>query len=107
MNRASQHTDSASQLYVRARAQHIPSGGTVLGFLPAFRDVETHETHLSVDADGAVAAVHLLDGIPEHWVTERDARGRITALQEGIVAGYLRFGEFYSRSELSSMPFDA
>ena len=106
MRKASQHTDLASHLYMRAGARYIHAGGTSLGFLPAFRDKETHETHLSVDADGNVSAVHLLDGIPEYWVTERDTHGRIIALKEGIAAGYLRSGLFYTRSELAAMPFD-
>lgn len=107
MNRTSQHIDPISTLHMHARVQHISSGGMVLGFLPAFRDVETYETHLSVNADGSPAAVHLLDRIPGHWVTERDGQGRVVALKEGIVAGYIRSGQFLTRSELALMPFDA
>ncbi|WP_006788076.1 hypothetical protein [Thiorhodospira sibirica] len=82
------------------------AGAAIVGFLPAFMDLHTQETHLSIHENGALASVHLLDALPDHWVIERDDRGRITALKEGIVAGFVRMGRFYSRSDLARLPWD-
>ena len=84
----------------------MTAGAAVIGFLPAFQDRDTEEVHLSVNEDGSLAAVHLLDNLPDHWVVERDTLGRITALKEGIVAGFMRQGRFFTRSELSRLPCD-
>jgi hypothetical protein len=84
----------------------MTAGAAVLGFLPAFQDLDTEEVHLSVNEDGSLAAVHLLDNLPDHWVVERDDQGRITALKEGIIAGFMRQGRFFTRAELSRLPWD-
>ena len=39
------------------------AGTARLSLLPAFQDRETGETHLSVDAQGRPASVHLIDGL--------------------------------------------
>jgi len=84
----------------------MTAGAAILGFLPAFRDVSTHETHLSINVDGSLAAVHLLDNLPDHWVVERDEEGRICALKEGIIAGFMRHGHFFTRAQLARLPWD-
>lgn len=78
-----------------------------LGFLPAFQDRETGETHLSLNAKGAISPIHLLDGLPEEWVEERDSKGRARVVKASIVAGYMRDGRFYTSRELSERPLDA
>lgn len=85
----------------------MAAGAALLGFLPAFRDLETDEVHLSVTEDGKPAAVHLLESLPDHWVIERDSAGRITALKEGIIAGFMRHERFFTRAELARLPWDA
>jgi len=88
----------------------LPNGGlsaAVLGFLPAFQDLDTQETHLSVHDDGTLAAVHLLDNLPDHWVVERDESGRISALKDGVVAGFMRHERFYTRADLTRLAWDA
>jgi hypothetical protein len=82
-------------------------GAALLGFLPAFRDLETDEVHLSVNENGKLATVHLLDNLPDHWVIERDEVGRITALKEGIIAGFMRHERFFTRSDLAQLRWDA
>jgi hypothetical protein len=82
-------------------------GPALLGFLPAFRDLHTQEVHLSVNGSGKPASVHLLDHLPDHWVIERDERGRITALKDGIIAGFMRQHRFFTRAELARTPCDA
>lgn len=84
----------------------MAGGPAVLGFLPAFQHLDTGETHLSVEEDGRLAAIHLLDGLPHHWVEERDAQGRIIALKAGIIPGYMRQGRFYTRAQLSRLRWD-
>ncbi|MBD3619766.1 MAG: hypothetical protein HUJ28_09855 [Chromatiales bacterium] len=77
------------------------------GFLPAFRDIATGETHLSINSDGSLAPVHLLDGIPDHWVLQRDQQARVVALRETVIAGYLRGASFYTHRELQDFLPDA
>jgi len=70
------------------------------GFLPAFKNMHTQQTHLSTDADGNIAVMHLLDGLPDCWVDEKDADGRALTLRSGIVAGFMRNNEFFTLSEI-------
>lgn len=77
------------------------------GFLPAFRDLLTGETHLSTNTDGSLAPIHLLDGIPEVWIKERDDRGRVIALRETVIAGYLRGERFFTHRQVQSEILDA
>jgi hypothetical protein len=77
------------------------------GFLPAFQDQQTGETHLSLTSHGTIAPVHLLEGLPGKWIAERDLRGRVSSLKSGIVAGFMRDGRFYTRQELAARPLDA
>lgn len=77
------------------------------GFLPAFLDLDTQETHLAVDEHGRLADRHLVDNLPSHWVSERDQAGRITALKDHIIAGFMRQERFYTRAQLARLPWDA
>jgi hypothetical protein len=73
------------------------------GFLPAFCDMETGRTELSRLADGMLAPIHLLCGLPEDWVVTRDATGCVSAVKGSIVAGFLRDGRFYTREEAAQV----
>lgn len=84
-----------------------PPTDSWMGLLPAFRDLETGETHLSVHADGSPATVHIVDGLPESWVMERRSDGRIQHVKDSVVAGFVRSGRFYTRAELASKGYDA
>ena len=77
------------------------------GFLPAFRDLDSGETHLSTNDDGSLAPIHLIDALPEEWVIERDELGRSTALKETIIAGFVRDGRFYTYAEVHGRLLDA
>ena len=77
------------------------------GFVPAFRDNITEEVVLSRFADGRTALVHLLDGLPEHWVLRRDRRNRVVSVRSSIIAGFVRNGRFYTRADASRMRFDS
>ncbi len=69
------------------------------GFRAAFRDEETGRVALPRFHDGTPAPMHLLDGLPEDWVLQRDAAGRTTALKPSIIAGFVRDGDFYTREQ--------
>ncbi len=76
-------------------------------FLPAFRDTISGETHLSLLPNGSVSPIHILDGLPEHWILERDHRQRVTAVKHSIISGFVRNGKFYTREDLATLPEDA
>ena len=59
------------------------------GFFPAFRDRETGRAELSRFADGSPAPLHLLDGLPDAWVLERDRAGKVVACKSSVIAGFL------------------
>jgi hypothetical protein len=69
------------------------------GFVPAYLDLHTGRAVESRFADGRPAPVHLLDGLPAAWVAERAPDGRVVRARDGIVAGFLRDGRFYTREQ--------
>jgi hypothetical protein len=68
-----------------------------LGFLPAFMDTETRIVYASRFADGRLAPVHVLDGLPEELVVSRHASGRVASVKASLVSGFVRSGRFYTR----------
>jgi len=90
----------------------LQAGGSVFndasfGFLPAFMDINTSETHLASYESGEPAAIHILDGLPRKWVSDWDEKGRAEALKLGVVAGFMRGGVFYTLSEIMNKLCDA
>lgn len=76
-----------------------------LGFAPAFRHRLTGELFPARDDQGRPAAVHLLGGIPECYVTRRDTRtGAVLAVCADIEAGFVRGDCFYTRDEATRRP---
>jgi hypothetical protein len=69
------------------------------GFEPAFRDPQTREVRLSRYADGRPAPYHLLDGLPDEWISHRDDQGRVLSTKPGIESGFVRAGRFYTREQ--------
>lgn len=69
------------------------------GFRPAFLDQATAHVYLSRFADGRPAPFHLLDGLPEGLVLDRDAAGRVKAVKATVVSGFVLEGRFYTREE--------
>jgi hypothetical protein len=93
-------------------SSRIPSLGAQkelgpIGIYPAFKDMNSGETHLSVRPDGSIASIHLLEGLPDHWIIARNPHGRVTALKDTVVAGYFRDGHFFSYSEWQQRRPDA
>jgi hypothetical protein len=72
------------------------------GFRPAFYDRATDRAVLARFADGRPAPMHLLDGLPGEWVVERDAAGRVRAIKDSVVAGFVRNGTFYTREQAAA-----
>lgn len=70
------------------------------GFVPGFRDSVTGDLAVSRFADGSPAPIHLLDGLPEAWIADRDEQGHVTRTQPGLVSGFIRDGRFYTREEV-------
>jgi hypothetical protein len=73
------------------------------GFIPAFCDMETHTVEPSRFTGGALAPVHLLDGLPPAWIESRNTAGHVTAVKGTVVAGFLLDGHFYTREQAAAM----
>jgi hypothetical protein len=69
------------------------------GFRPAFLDTDSNTVYLSRFSDGQPAPFHLLDGLPDELVLQRNASGRVEAVKLAVVSGFVRSGRFYSREE--------
>ena len=67
------------------------------GFVPAYRNTETGQTVISRFSDGRPSPVHVLDGLPEAWVSARDASGGVRKVSMHVIAGFVRDGVFYTR----------
>jgi hypothetical protein len=67
--------------------------------VPACYDTRSHRTVISHLANGATAPLHILEGLPEAGVMARDASGRVTAVKDSVIAGFLRQGKFYTREQ--------
>lgn len=71
-------------------------------FRPAFLDMDTSQVYESRFADGRPAPIHLLDGLPEEVIVERTTCGRVLAVKESVIAGFVRAARFYSREEAAA-----
>ena len=72
------------------------------GFVPAFSDTSTGDVYLSRFADGRIAPMHLLDGLPAAVVIKRSVSGRVTGVKETLQAGSVRAGKFYTREQAAA-----
>lgn len=81
----------------------VSAGNRAEGFVPAFCDIETGHVEISRFADGRPAPLHLIDGLPSHWVERRDAAGRIAAIKASVLAGFVRDGCFYTRAQVAAV----
>ncbi len=74
-----------------------------LGFQPAFLDTQTRTIHLSRFADGRLAPLHILDGLPDEVVLERAEDGRVLTVKPSLVSGFTKDGLFYTRDECAHL----
>ncbi len=70
------------------------------GFMPAFKNLNNDQVHLSRDNQGELSLMHLFDGLPECWIKEKDEQGAALTLKIEIIAGFLRNAEFYTLNEI-------
>ena len=70
------------------------------GFMPAFKNLHSDQVHLSTSTDGQPSIMHILDGLPDAWIDEKDEQGRALTLKSEIIAGFMRNAEFYTLSEI-------
>ena len=71
------------------------------GFRAAFYDTDSNRSELARFSDGTPAPMHILDGVPNEWVTERNDAGKVVAVKASIIAGFIRNGVFYTRAQAS------
>lgn len=71
-------------------------------FLPAFRDEASGRVELSVKQDRTPAPMHLVSYLPAEWAAQTDRDGDVAALKEGIIAGFVRDGQFFTRAEAAA-----
>lgn len=69
------------------------------GFRPAFFDAETGRVEISRFSNGQPASMHIIEGLPESWIVERDATSKATAIKATVIAGFVREDCFYTRSQ--------
>ena len=68
------------------------------GFRPGFLDTGTGSIYLSRFADGRLAPVHLLEGLPDQLALRRAGGGNL-AIKDSVIAGFVYRGRFYTRDE--------
>lgn len=86
-----------NRLYAQTRG--ISQNNRDQGFLPGYLNRITGEYLLSRFSDGTPAPIHVLDGLPESWIADRDTEGHVTAAHTEIVSGFVRDNAFFTREE--------
>ena len=69
------------------------------GFIPAFKDPATGRIEPARSRQGDVATMHLICGLPREWAAETDENGSVTCLKPGIIAGFIKDGQFFTRDQ--------
>lgn len=82
-----------------ADTEGVSSNNRNHGFVPAFRDRDTGHIELARFADGRLAPMHVISGLPVEWAVETDPAGAILVLKSSIEAGFCKAGEFFTRAE--------
>lgn len=69
------------------------------GFRPAFRNTETGNVYPSRFADGRLAPIHMIDGLPDDLVVARSKAGKVIAVKDSVQSGFILNGCFLDREE--------
>jgi len=77
----------------------VSEGNHGAGFIPAFCDTATGQVEPSRLADGSLATIHLLDGLPADWIVARGEDNEILAVKATVIAGFVRAGVFFTRDQ--------
>jgi hypothetical protein len=81
----------------------VSAGNCTQGFIPAFCDTETGKAVPSRHADGSLASIHLLVGLPPEWAVELGNGNVVLAVKETVIAGFLRAGVFFTRDQAAQV----
>jgi len=81
----------------------VSDNNRAVGFQSAFLDQATGRIYPSCYANGQLAPMHLLDGLPDELVLQRNAAGRTVAVKQTVVAGFLLAGLFYTREQAAQL----
>ena len=72
------------------------------GFVPAFQDCVTGDIYISRFADGRIAPIHILDGLPSALIHARGASGKAIAVKKSVIPGFVRGNQFFTREEAAA-----
>ncbi|MBX2839224.1 MAG: hypothetical protein KTR35_20375 [Gammaproteobacteria bacterium] len=77
------------------------------GLIPAFRDSESGEVHLSLEQNGTLSTDHSFFNLPSHWVSGVNSLGEPMILIPSIEAGYWRSTGFIAIAKQIQLPLDS
>lgn len=77
----------------------VSAGNRSLNFIAGFMDRDTGAMYVSRTADGRLAPVHVMDGLPEWLVISRDTVGRVIGVKGSVVPGFISNGRFFTREQ--------
>lgn len=79
----------------------ISSGNRSLGFVPAFKDMDTGKVYRSCYADGQPAPFHMFEGLPGELLMSADTgfAHASSVIKSSVIAGFLLDDLFFSRAE--------
>jgi hypothetical protein len=103
MNTAMTHERLREENQTFAGTGGISAGNHSHGFVPGFCDTQTGRVRISRFSNGTPAPMHLLDGLPEEWITARDPAGRVAAIKPTVMAGFIRQNRFYTREQAAKV----
>lgn len=81
----------------------ISANNRSLGFQPGYYNAESGEMAISCFADGRLAPIHVLEGVPADWVTARNAGGGVLSVKDSVVSGFIHGGCFYTRAQAADL----
>ncbi|MEE4377449.1 MAG: hypothetical protein V2J55_08045 [Candidatus Competibacteraceae bacterium] len=81
----------------------VSGNNQAAGFQSAFLDQATGCIYPSCYSNGQPAPMHLLDGLPDELVLQKDTAGRAVAVKQTVVAGFLLAGLFYTREQAAQL----
>ena len=81
----------------------ISQNNSDIGFRAAFKDELTGNVFLSRFANGAVAPIHLLDGLPKDLVELHEKDGRVVRARKTLTSGFERLGAFFTREQAATL----
>ncbi len=97
------HNNLAQENQDFSHTTGISENNHSLGFSPAFYDSETKKVYLSCTMDGKRAPIHLLEGLPEELIRERDQQNHIVSVKSSVISGFVKNNQFYTREQAAEL----